>query len=52
MCFIYLYPILYEKIWINYISNNHLRKFQIFMIYVADAYNNSDDDMKIYSLIF
>ena len=50
MCFNYLYPLLYEKIGIYYISNNHFRKFQIFMIYAADAYNNLDDEMKIYSL--
>ena len=50
MCFNYLYPLLYEKIGIYYISNNHFRKFQIFMIYAGDAYNNLDNDMKIYSL--
>ena len=50
LCFSYLYPLLYEKIGIYYISNNYFRKFQIFMIYAAESYNSLSDDMKIYSL--
>ena len=50
MCFNYLYPLLYEKIGIYYVSNNYFRKFQIFMIYAGEAYNSLHDDMKIYSL--
>ena len=50
MCFNYLYPLLYEKIGIYYISNNFFRKFQIFMIYAAESYNSLPNDMKIYSL--
>ena len=50
MCFNYLYPLLYEKIGIYYVSNNYFRKFQIFMIYAGEAYNSLPDEMKIYSL--
>ena len=50
LCFNYLYPLLYEKIAIYYISNNYFRKFQIFMIYAAESYNSLSNDMKIYSL--
>jgi len=50
MCFNYLYPLLYEKIGIYYISNNYFRKFQIFMIYAGDSYNSLSNEMKIYSL--
>ena len=50
VCFNYLYPLLYEKIGIYYISNNYFRKFQIFMLYAGESYNSLPSEMKIYSL--
>jgi hypothetical protein len=49
-CFKYLYPLLYEKISIYYISHNYYRKFQMFMSYSGESYNSLPDNMKIYSL--
>ena len=49
-CFKYLYPLLYEKIAIYYISHNYYRKFQMFMSYTGESYNSLPDNMKIYSL--
>ena len=49
-CFKYLYPLLYEKIAIYYISHNYYRKFQMFMSYTGEFYNALPENMKIYSL--
>ena len=50
-CFNYLYPLLFEKISIYYISHNYYRKFQMFMSFTGESYNKlSNNTMKIYSL--
>ena len=50
-CFSYLYPLLFEKISIYYISHNYYRKFQMFMTITGESYNKlSNNIMKIYSL--
>ena len=50
ICFNYLYPLLYEKISIYYINNNKFRKFQMFMAFTGESYNELPILMKIYSL--
>ena len=50
-CFKYLYPLLFEKIGIYYISHNYYRKFQMFMTFTGESYNKlSNNTMKLYSL--
>ena len=50
VCFEYLYPLLYEKISIYYINHNFFRKFQMFMAFAGESYNELPDLMKLYSL--
>ena len=51
ICFNYLYPLLFEKISIYYITHNFYRKFQMFMAFTGDSYHSLKNPMLIYSLI-
>ena len=50
ICFKYLYPLLYEKISIYFVTHNYYRKFQMFMAFTGDSYSSLPNKMKIYSL--
>ena len=50
LCFKYLYPLLFEKISIYYITHNFYRKFQMFMAFTGDSYHSLQNSMYLYSL--